>query len=53
MIIRYYGGNEIIDEIELLLEKRALEAFNLDPKEWGVNGQVFSGTLYISIFKMG
>jgi len=40
---RYYGGNEVIDEIELLLEKRALEAFNLDPKEWGVNGQVFSG----------
>lgn len=40
---RYYGGNEIIDQVELLLEKRALEAFNLDPNEWGVNGQVFSG----------
>jgi len=40
---RYYGGNEIIDEIERLLEKRALDAFRLDPEKWGVNGQVFSG----------
>lgn len=40
---RYYGGNEIIDEMELLLEKRSLEAFRLDPTQWGVNGQVFSG----------
>jgi glycine hydroxymethyltransferase len=26
---RYYGGNEYIDEIERLCQKRALEAFNL------------------------
>ncbi len=24
---RYYGGNEYIDQVELLCEKRALEAF--------------------------
>ena len=34
---RYYGGNEVIDKIEKLCQKRALEAFRLDPEEWGVN----------------
>lgn len=29
---RYYGGNEYVDELELLCQKRALEAFDLDPK---------------------
>jgi len=41
---RYYGGNENIDQIELLCQKRALEAFNLDPEEWGVNVQSLSGS---------
>jgi glycine hydroxymethyltransferase len=41
---RYYGGNEVIDQVELLAQKRALEAFNLDPKEWGVNVQPYSGS---------
>lgn len=36
---RYYGGNEFIDEAESLCQKRALEAFGLDPEEWGVNVQ--------------
>lgn len=36
---RYYGGNEFIDEAERLCQQRALEAFNLDEKEWGVNVQ--------------
>lgn len=40
---RYYGGNEYIDQIEVLVQNRALEAFRLDPKEWGVNVQVYSG----------
>lgn len=40
---RYYGGNEVVDEIELLVQKRALETFRLDPERWGVNVQVFSG----------
>lgn len=41
---RYYGGNEHIDEIELLAQKRALEAFRLNPEEWGVNVQPYSGS---------
>jgi len=41
---RYYGGNENIDQIELLCQKRALETFRLDPDEWGVNVQSLSGS---------
>ncbi|XP_012271730.1 serine hydroxymethyltransferase, cytosolic isoform X2 [Orussus abietinus] len=41
---RYYGGNEFIDEIELLAQKRALQAFNLNPEEWGCNVQPYSGS---------
>jgi len=41
---RYYGGNEVIDKIENLCKKRALEAFNLNEKEWGVNVQPYSGS---------
>lgn len=41
---RYYGGNENIDQVEILCQKRALEAFNLNPDEWGVNVQSLSGS---------
>lgn len=41
---RYYGGNEVIDENEILCQKRALEAFNLSPDKWGVNVQPYSGS---------
>ncbi|XP_071873395.1 serine hydroxymethyl transferase [Bombus fervidus] len=41
---RYYGGNEYIDEIELLAQKRALEAFDLNSEEWGCNVQPYSGS---------
>lgn len=43
-IDRYYGGNEFIDEIEILAQKRSLEAFNLNPEEWGCNVQPYSGS---------
>merc|ERR1712198_580923 len=41
---RYYGGTVNIDKLELLCEKRALEAFKLDPELWGVNVQPYSGS---------
>lgn len=42
--IRYYGGNEHIDELETLCQQRALEAFHLDGQKWGVNVQPLSGS---------
>ncbi|PQP94594.1 serine hydroxymethyltransferase mitochondrial [Prunus yedoensis var. nudiflora] len=41
---RYYGGNEYIDMAESLCQKRALEAFQLDPAKWEVNVQSLSGS---------
>lgn len=55
---RYYGGNEIIDKAESLCRKRALEAFDLNPEEWGVNVQPLSGApanlyAYSAILEVG
>lgn len=41
---RYYGGTEVVDEIENLCRDRALKAFRLAPAEWGVNVQPYSGS---------
>ncbi|KAF2353003.1 Pyridoxal phosphate-dependent transferase, partial [Trinorchestia longiramus] len=41
---RYYGGNEYIDEMESLCQRRCLAAFSLDPQKWGVNVQPYSGS---------
>lgn len=40
---RYYGGNQYIDQMESLCQKRALQLYNLDPEQWGVNVQPLSG----------
>jgi glycine hydroxymethyltransferase len=41
---RYYGGNLLIDQIETLVQNRALETYGLDPEKWGVNVQPYSGS---------
>jgi glycine hydroxymethyltransferase len=41
---RYYGGNDIIDKIELLCKERAKKAFNLN-QDWHINVQPYSGTV--------
>lgn len=47
---RYYGGNEFIDDIERLCQKRALEAYKLDSEKWGVNVQPYSGKSLMCMF---
>lgn len=41
---RYYGGNEVMDKVELLAQERALKLFKLSPEEWAVNVQPLSGS---------
>jgi len=41
---RYYGGNEVIDDIERLCQRRALAAYGVSADEWGVNVQPYSGS---------
>jgi len=41
---RYYGGNEFIDQAEIICQNRALEAFSLEKEDWGVNVQALSGS---------
>ena len=40
---RYYAGNAVVDEIELLAQERARKVFHLD-KDWHVNVQPYSGS---------
>ena len=42
---RYYGGNKVIDKIELLCQDRALQAFSLSPEQWRVCVQPYSGSV--------
>lgn len=42
---RYYQGNQNIDAIEALVEKRALEVFGLTEDEWHVNVQPVTGSI--------
>lgn len=42
---RYYPGNQFIDQVESLVESRALALFGLDPAEWHVNVQCPTGSI--------
>ena len=55
---RYYGGNEVIDQIEEECQKRALKLFKLKEKDWAVNVQPLSGSpanlaVYLALVKPG
>lgn len=55
---RYYGGTEIIDQIEMLAQERALETFGLSNSEWNVNVQPLSGSpantaVYLALVPVG
>lgn len=42
---RYYQGNQFVDQIESLVETRALEAFGLTEADWHVNVQPVTGSV--------
>jgi len=55
---RYYGGCENINCLEELCQQRALTAFSLNNKTWGVNVQSYSGStanfsVYAALLKPG
>ncbi|MCX6713783.1 MAG: serine hydroxymethyltransferase [Candidatus Vogelbacteria bacterium] len=41
---RYYGGNQVIDQVENLCKERALKLFKLSSTKWAVNVQPLSGS---------
>ena len=54
---RYYAGNAVIDEVEILAQERARKVFGLG-EEWGVNVQALSGAaanmaVYFALLKPG
>ncbi|MDO8574134.1 MAG: serine hydroxymethyltransferase [bacterium] len=55
---RYYGGNEVIDKLEILAKERSLRAFDLRGEEWAVNVQPYSGSpanlaIYVALVPLG
>jgi glycine hydroxymethyltransferase len=55
---RYYGGNQVVDQVENLAIARALKLFKLKPADWHVNVQLLSGSpanfaLYSALVPVG
>ncbi len=55
---RYYGGNSVSDEVELLCQDRARKLFKLEKDLWGVNVQALSGSpanlsVYLALLPIG
>jgi glycine hydroxymethyltransferase len=55
---RYYGGNEVVDELENLCVARALTVFGLSAEEWSCNVQPYSGSvanmaIYLALLQPG
>ncbi|HQJ84070.1 MAG TPA: serine hydroxymethyltransferase, partial [Candidatus Paceibacterota bacterium] len=55
---RYYGGNQITDQVEELCRSRALKLFKLSSKKWAVNAQPLSGSpanlaVYLALVPQG
>lgn len=55
---RYYEGNSVVDEVELLAQERALKVFSLFAEEWSVNVQALSGAqanlaVYLALVPLG
>lgn len=55
---RYYAGNQVSDRVERLAQDKVLELFGLDPEEWGVNVQPYSGSpanlaVYVGLLNLG
>src|SRR3989338_10546228 len=42
---RYYFGNSIVDEIENKTKELVYRAFKINPKNYGVNVQPYSGSI--------
>lgn len=42
---RFFSGDRVIDQIENICHRRALNAFGLKPDKWGVNVQSLSGSI--------
>ena len=55
---RYYPGNAVADELEILAQNQALKAFDLDRNTWHVNVQPYSGSpanaaIYLGLLDFG